>query len=159
MPDNSNSIMHIIDIRNKATPSGWTEPAGTSNIAAKRVAWGNEDLFHAAGYSLIQRVRYRENPSGSTPFSDVTDGNDVYGSQALSDGHSQDSQANESGASDAKIIEYNPALGANPTIEDWSDKLRQVPLLGIVRPDANPTTGMLNDADSVDTDDVSLSTT
>lgn len=158
MPDNSNSIMHIVDTRNKATPSGWTAPAGTSNIAAKRVAWGDEHLLALAGYPLVQRVRFRQNTSGSSPLADVTDGNDAYGSVSFPNGKAQDSQRNESGAADAKIIEYVATAGANPVVEDWSDKSSEVPLQGVVRPDANPTLQMVTDADSVDTDDVPLST-
>lgn len=157
MPDNRDSMMHIIDIGTGSAPSGWTKPAGTSKIACKRVLRSEIYKLRQTGYEVVQKVVFKYNDSGSTPFSDSFDGNDCYSNSNTEAGsaHMTLAKCNESGNSDAKVYDYTEG-NTNPAIEDWGDKLRQVPLTGVVKPDSNPTSGMLSDANSVDTDDVPL---
>lgn len=158
---NIDGCIAVIDLDGKGLPnSTWVTPAGTSGIGCKFVAQGNEHLLAkgANGYRLIQRKRTRFNSAGSDPFIDVTDGQEAYGVNVVDGVVIRDSSRETQGADSAKVIEY-AGSGASGVIEDWSGS-DQVPVQGAaVWLDANPSQALLDDANSVSPDELTVQTT
>ena len=163
MPDNQDSVMLVRRYNGTATPGNWTKISG-QDLIARRVSWSDYRKLHVnAGngsnpMKAISLHVYRQNGGGSTPFKTTYSGQAAYGVE-------HDSTNNEllvtefetAGNGQANRDSHKDyATGGNAVREIWGEANGQIPAQGVVAEDADESTSLINTANALDTDDVSL---
>jgi hypothetical protein len=157
MPDNSNSIMVVLDHPTGAVPNGWTS-FPNDNLIARRVAYSDFRKLFRNGKKIVSMKVFQTNPSGTSPFATEYSGNDDYAFEYDSVNEQMivcKHNASGGGAGTTRAAFFELA-GSGANTEFWAKEQGQVPMLGVTYQDSGPLTAQLQAAQALDTDDVPL---
>lgn len=157
--DNQDSLLVVL-MTNGAAPNGWT--ALGNGLIARRVTWANYRDAFKIGLKVCAIYLFQYNSSGSAPFKTELAGNDDYAwEHDPSSSNIRLSRHNASGGgAGTQRTEFTNASSAGGSgggaSESWGSGISQVPMLGSVMQDGDPSAAQLAAARAIQSGDIPL---